>query len=90
MKVLTDIRYPLLEIFYEKVLQFACKFHTSRASADNNHVKKSLDFLIRLVFEDGGFTAVHDSATDGLGIVDFLEEESMLTNSRNSYMISKD
>jgi hypothetical protein len=79
-----DFGHPGLEIVLEEVLEFTGKLDTSRATADNNHVQKTLALFGALVLESGGFTAVHDTLTDTLSISNLLQEARVLADTRDT------
>jgi len=74
LEVLGNFRNPFLQVALEEILEFACKFDASRATANDDHVKQALDLLGALILESGSFAAVHDSLSDVLGIANLLEE----------------
>jgi hypothetical protein len=84
MEVFSDIRNPFLEIVVEEVLQLTSELDTGGTTADDDHVKQSLDLFGVLILECCRLAAVHDTSSDGLSIIDFLEKETMLAHSRNT------
>lgn len=84
MEVVRDVGNPFLEITVEEVLKLTSEFDTGRATTDDDHVQKALDFLGILVLESCSFTAVHNALADLLSIANLLQEEAMLTDTRNT------
>jgi hypothetical protein len=84
MEVCFDIGNPLLQVINEKVLQLARKLDAGWPSSDNNHMQQTFDLFGVLVFERRGLAAVHNTSSDGLGIIDLLEKKGMLSDTRNT------
>ena len=83
-EVLLDIGDPLPQVIVEEILKLASKLDTCGPTANYNHVKKSLNLVWILVFEGGGFAAVHDAFSDPLGIADFFQEQTVFSYTRNT------
>lgn len=74
VEVVGDFRDPFLEILLEEVLELAGEFDTCGTTAYDDHVEEAFTLFRRLIFEAGGFDAVHDALADLLGVANFLEE----------------
>lgn len=84
MEVILEFGNPLAKVVLEEILKFTGEFHTCWATADHNHVEETLDLFGGLIFEGGGFTAVHDTLTDLLSVTDFLQEAAVFTYTGDS------
>ncbi len=82
MEVIDDFWDPFFEVLLEEVLKFAGKFDACGTAAYDHHMEEPFALLGRLVFESGGFDAIHDPFADLLGISDLLQETGMLLDAR--------
>ena len=78
VEVVLDIGNPLLKVVVEEILDFTGELDTSGATTNDNHMQKSLDFLLGLILEHGSLNAVHDTLADLLGIANVLQEAGVL------------
>lgn len=85
MEVVLNLRNPLPQILFEEVLEFTSKLDTGRATANDNHVEKSLDFFFGLVLERSRLDTVHDALADLLGVTDFLQKARVVLDSGDAW-----
>lgn len=78
LELVADLRDPFADVLVEEVLELAGEFDAGWATADDDHVEETLDFLGRLVLECSGLDAIHDLGADALGIADLLQEAGVL------------
>ena len=84
VEILLDVGDPLPQVLVEEILKLAGKLNTCGSTANYNHVKKSFNLVWILVFEGGGFAAVHNAFPDPLGIADFFQEQTVFSYTRNT------
>ncbi len=83
VETVDDVRYPFFEVLLEEVLKFAGKFDACGTAAYDDHVQEAFAFFGGLVFEAGGFDAVHDSLADLLGVAHFFQEAGVFSYTRD-------
>ena len=72
MEVVNDFGDPFFKVLFEEVLEFAGEFDACGTAAYNDHVEEAFALFVGLVFERGGFHAIHDSFANLLRIADFF------------------
>ena len=80
VELVDDVGDPFSEVLLEEVLELAGEFDARGTAADDNHVEEPFALRVGLVFEAGGFDAVHDALADLLGVADFFQEARVFTD----------
>jgi len=79
-----DFGVPLSQVVDQEIVQLSGVLDTGRTSTDDDHVHQPLNLLLGLTGERGRLDTVQKLPPDPIGILQFLEETSVLLDSLDS------